>query len=336
MGSFRTALPTSTWRSVPEYTFPPPDRQVYIHAFLDAARPTVLHDAVRNAVRSVPPATLSAELQAYAPATGLAMLQGTTVRDELVFAVPSALRASPSIVGYYRLLLGISQKQFYATSAGLSQFKSMEDRGVIRKGADADIPDLCRAMNDAIGAFLAAIPTGTLRADVEQLPLITLGAQADGSWRNRIGERATLEVYNALKQVIIASGQSYTDVGASLTVTNSSGREVVIALSPDPDVEIRERLGDRDYLRAAIEIKGGSDNANVHNRAGEAEKSHQKAKGRGANAFWTIIACNATDLPMLRAESPTTQQWFAIDEVRAGKGNDWDNLVAQLRLAMGI
>lgn len=318
------------------FHFPPPDRQVYIHSFLDAARSTILHGAVKAAVQKVKPAVLSSELQAYAPAAGLTVLQGTKTRDELVFATPSVLRAAPHTLGYYRLLLGISQKQFYTTTTGLRRFMGMEENGTIRPAVDADIPALCREMNAAMGLLIQAIPAGSLNADVEQLPLVMLGAQADGSWRNKIGQKATLEVYDALKTVIKGAGHRFVDAGTSLTVTNSSGREVTIALAPDPDVEIRERLGNTDFLRAAIEIKGGSDYANIHNRAGEAEKSHQKAKGRGAGAFWTIIACAKADMQMLRSESPTTQQWFDIEHVRAGSGADWMKLVSNVQITMGI
>lgn len=319
-----------------QFTLPPPDRQIYVHAFLDAARPKVLSGPLKEAVQKLDPGVLSSELQAYAPASGRKILQGTSVRDELVFATPSVLREQPSTLGYFRLLLGVSQKGFYTKSAGLSQFASMEDRGIIRPSLDARIPDLCTALNEAIGLLIQSIPPGTLQADVDQLPIMTLGAQADGSWRNKIGEKATLEVYQALKDVIKNAGYTYVDAGASLTVTNSSGREVTLALAPDPDVEIKERLGAQDFLRAAIEIKGGKDNANIHNRAGEAEKSHQKAKARGAGAFWTIIASSSANMTTLQAESPTTQQWFDLDHVRSGSGADWQKLVSHVRIAMGI
>ena len=318
------------------FTLPSPDRQVYIHAFLESARPTVLHAAVRSAVQSISPATLSTELQTYAPAHGLALLQGTNIRDELVFAAPSVLRAAPFTLGYYRLLLGVSQKQFYTAASGLRPFMSMEESGVIRPASDVDIPAVCRDLNTAIAVLLQAIPPGSLGDDVNQLPLMTLGAQADGSWRNMIGAKATLQVYEALKAVIKGTGHTYVDLGTSLNVKNSSGREVIIALAADPDVEIRERLGSTDFLRAAIEIKGGRDYANIHNRAGEAEKSHRKAKARGAGQFWTIIACAKADMKMLRAESPTTDQWFDIEQVETGAGPDWDKLVSHVRVAMGI
>ena len=41
--------------------------------------------------------------------------------------------------------------------------------------------------------------------------------------------------------------------------------------------------------RIAIEIKGGTDVSNLHNRLGEAEKSHQNARLLGFTQFWTII-----------------------------------------------
>ena len=53
---------------------------------------------------------------------------------------------------------------------------------------------------------------------------MTLGAQADGSWRTRIGNEATKGVFDALKAVIIAQGSQYVDNGESLTVVNRAGR----------------------------------------------------------------------------------------------------------------
>ena len=50
--------------------------------------------------------------------------------------------------------------------------------------------------------------------------------------------------------------------------------------------------------------------SNAHNRAGEAEKSHQKAKAQGFRGFWTVIAKKGLSMETLQAESPTTQRWF--------------------------
>lgn len=321
---------------MPSFVLPPPTRQLYIHSFLMKARDEVLHSVVRQAAQSVPPKTLSTEMQTHAPANGLALLQGTNVRDELVFATPCILTAAPSALGYYRLLLGISQKQFYTTASGVLPFQSMEVSNTIRPTAIGDLPDLCNALNDEMTSLLESLPGGRMADDVEQLPLLTLGAQADGSWRNNVGQRATVGVYEALKSVIMAHGKTYVDNDTSLTITNSAGREVTIALAPDPDVVILEKVNQQTVFKVAIEIKGGKDGSNVHNRAGEAEKSHQKARAKGAGDCWTIISTTGASMPVLQSESPSTNHWFNLDNVLGGSGTDWDSLVDRVLLAMGI
>jgi hypothetical protein len=321
---------------MPRFVFPPPARQVYIHALLAKSRATILHDAIRAAVQQIPPSTLSAEMQQYAPASGLSRLQGTSLRDEMIFATPCVLRSKPSALGYYRLLLGISQKRFYGNGTGLTCFKCMEERGIIRPGFDSALPDLCTELNLAMAGLLEELPCASLPIDMEQLPLMTLGAQADGSWRTRIGQNATEGVYQALKNVIKASGHQYLETAQSLTITNSANRQVTIALAPDPDMEIRELVNNTEFLKVAIEIKGGTDLSNAHNRAGEAEKSHQKAKLRSARDFWTIMSTTGLSMSVLQSESPTTNSWFDIEQVLAGAGTDWDRLVNQIMLAMGI
>ena len=321
---------------MPYFLIPPPGRQVYIQDFLAQARSSVLQGVVLAAVREIDPSTLSSEMQQFAPASGLMRLQGTVVRDELVFATPSVLRTQPSSLGYYRLLLGVSQKQFYTTVGGLQQFRSMEERNFISPTSDALIPDLCTEMNAAMATLLSLIPAGSLQQDVDQLPLLTLGAQADGSWRNVIGSTATKRVFDALKSVVDAIGVQYEDLGTAMRLVNSAGRTVTLTLAPDPDIEIREDIDGQPFLKVAVEIKGGMDYSNVHNRAGEAEKSHQKASARGATDFWTIIATARTSISVLRRESPTTRQWFDLGQVLAGDGPDWTGLVNNLRIALGI
>ena len=45
--------------------------------------------------------------------------------------------------------------------------------------------------------------------------------------------------------------------------------------------------------------------SNAHNRAGEAEKSHQKVSTL-ARDLWTVISLKRVDVGALRTESPTT------------------------------
>jgi len=112
---------------------------------------------------------------------------------------------------------------------------------------------------------------------------------------------------------------------------------------PDPtrqdDRDIRIQVetsagGMRNKL--AIEIKGGTDNSNAHNRAGEAEKSHVKARKLDFRDCWTIIAMKGLDAEKLRAESPTTNSWFDIAQVLGRVGPDWDEFRSRLADAVGV
>ena len=57
------------------------------------------------------------------------------------------------------------------------------------------------------------------------------------------------------------------------------------------------------------EIKGGKDISNIHNRIGEAEKSHQKARKRGFVECWTMVGVGHTDMDLARKESPSTDRF---------------------------
>jgi len=159
-------------------------RQVAFHKLLVAARKTYLIDALSEALGHVDPATVKAEITFHVPADALMILAATGVRDEHVFPVPSVLRHSPALVGYYRLLLGVSQKGFYSPATGLSRFRSMEIMeagGSLNAAQDAALPKFCTAMCQELAELVRHIvPTITSR-DLSDLPLLTLGAQLQGA-----------------------------------------------------------------------------------------------------------------------------------------------------------
>lgn len=313
-------------------------RQFYIQDFLAGARKSVLSEVLLATLAEIEPDELSAQLSKFAPAAARQKLQGAGIRDEHAFALPIVLSKRPSLIGYYRLLAGISQKQFYTTRAGTSVFKSMETDNRLSAVAEPRLEALCKALNDSLGELVTGIPGGITQADLDQLPLLTLGAQADGSWRTRIGQTATKEVYESVKAIVAASQTPFleTGEGTSLALVNKSGRKVTAALAADPDVVIREDIGSTSILKVAIEIKGGTDSSNAHNRAGEAEKSHQKARLANAADFWTVISLARINPDVIKAESPTTRQWFDVTEIVQMKGEAWDRFSNAVRIAMGI
>ncbi len=318
------------------FSIPNTERQSFIESFLRDARACYLHEVVAETASMVSPADLRNELVSHVPAEGLSFLQGTDIRDEEVFVVPCLLERRPRIIAFYRLLLGISQKQFYTSETGMSRFKTMEDGISVPPELKPQLGELCRAINRSISQLLLSFPRPCLRADLAQLPIMTLGAQADGSWRTQIGSNATQAVFDSLKTIVREAGAHFHETKSRITVTNSSGRQVSLMLSADPDVVIREEFNDGSVYKVAIEIKGGKDRSNIHNRAGEAEKSHQKARQDGAGDCWTVISLNDSLLNKLRQESPSTREWFDLDEVQNRSGPYWSRIVLLTKAAMGI
>ncbi|MFZ0420863.1 MAG: XcyI family restriction endonuclease [Candidatus Sulfotelmatobacter sp.] len=315
--------------------FNPPGsaRQIRFYQLLVAARKQWFMDALSDALGQLDQDTVKRQIREYVPDEAQKILAAAGLRDEHVFPVPAVLEAKPSLVGYYRLLLGAPQKSFYKGSTGMGRFKSMEELGAISEKTRPWVPIFCQVMAKPLAELLRGIPKITER-DLRELPLLTFGSQLQGSNNTQIGKIAMKDVFVALKEIVAKYVVSTTE--SKLTLKNSAGRTVLITLAHDPDVRIQEQVSNQVHHKVAIEVKGGSDVSNVHNRAGEAEKSHQKAKKSGFPEFWTIISKRGLDLSKLQSESPTTNRWFDVAEVLARNGPDWDDLRQRLAGACGI
>jgi hypothetical protein len=307
---------------------------VAFHQLLVAARKTWLMDALRDAVSHVDPNALKAQLSAYVPPDAQQILAAAGIRDEHVFPVPVLLEEAPTLVGYYRLLLGLPQKSFYGKGTGMGQVKGMEFDGTLNKNRRAAIPGFCQAMAAALADLVRQLsPTVTPR-DVSELPLLTLGSQWQGSRNTQIGKAATQAAFLAIAEFV--EPHTVKHEGGVITVRNPTGGAFVIARSDDPDVRVQEQLASRLVNRVAIELKGGTDYSNVHNRAGEAEKSHAKARLAGYQECWTVIHTKGVDMARLRSESRTTDVWFDAAQVLGREGPDWDDFRRRLAAAISI
>jgi hypothetical protein len=299
-----------------------------------AARKTVLMDALSEALGQLEPTVTKKQILAYVPADAQKILAAAGIRDEHVFPVPSVLEKKPTLVGYYRLVLGISQKRFYRKGTDMGPFKSMETRGLFNPKKRPDLDRFCIVMAENLAELVRQISPKITARDVSELPLLTLGAQLYGSNNNVIGKQATLDVFLSVIEIVkkfIVSQDS-----TKITVRNASKRKVIIALSSDPDIRIQEEFDGKLRNILAIEIKGGTDVSNAHNRAGEAEKSHRKAKKQDFRDYWTIISLAGVDAAMLQQESPTTNSWFDVAQVLAREGNDWKEFKSRFAGAVGI
>ncbi len=316
------------------FDVPVPDRQVAFHEFLVAARKTWLKDGLSDALRGVDPEILKNQLSALVPRRVQQLLASAGIRDEYVFPTPVILETKPTLVGYYRLLLGVSQKSFYGTGTGLSIFKSTETNGLLAERQKEALPEFCEAMAERLADLVTRLSPTVTQRDVEELPLLTIGSQFQGGNNNVIGQQAIVDVFLAIAEVLndhIVS-RSHTQ----LVVVNAAGRTVSITLASDPDVRIEEEFGSELRKKVALEVKGGTDRSNAHNRAGEAEKSHQKARNDGFRDFWTLITMKGLDVAALKAESPTTNSWFDAAQILAREGTYWEDFSSRLAGEVGI
>jgi XcyI restriction endonuclease len=309
-------------------------RQVAFHQLLVSARKTWLIDALSDALSHIDPIELKKQLLTYVPTDVQQILAGAGIRDEHVFPTPIILETTPTLVGYYRLLLGVPQKTFYGSGTRMGQFKSMEVKGTLNARHRARLPEFCEAMSKGLAELVRQLsPTVTPR-DINELPLLTLGSFFQGANNVSIGKQATLGVFLAVADIVQQYVTRHDE--QKLTVKNASGRLVILTLASDPDVRIEEEFSGQLRKKVAIEIKGGTDKSNAHNRAGEAEKSHQKAKNQGFRDFWTIIAKKGLDIQKLQAESPTTNSWFDVAQVLGRAGEDWNEFYSRIADAVGI
>jgi len=291
-------------------------------------------DALGEALAMLDPAKVKKELIAYVPEDTQRVLAAAGIRDEHVFPVPIVLEAKPTLLGDYRLLLGVPQKSFYRSESGMSRFRSMERRGVLNANQRSGLPALCQALGAGLADLVRQMSPAITAGDVAELPLLTLGAQLQGSNNNVIGKQAVLDAFLSIREIV--KGYVVEEQETRVVLKNSAGRAVVIALAADPDVRIQEEFSGKMQNKVAIEIKGGTDRSNAHNRAGEAEKSHQKAKNDGFRDFWTIIATKGLDLKKLKQESPTTNSWFDAAQVLGRDGEDWSEFRNRLAGQVGI
>ena len=293
-----------------------PELQVGFHFRLKTIKDLYFHEALSNTVKKLIIRDIDDELAKYISNESLQKLASYSIRGEAVFPLPIILKENPFLLGYYRLLLGFSQKEFY-TKGPFGRFRLMEDKGEISKAAIKEVEDLCLSLIESSEYFVKEISDISLPL-ISDLQLLTVGPQLRGSMNVKYGQIATEKTFSIIKDIV--KDYIIASTPTSIDIKNDSGRLVKIAFAADPDIEITEQLSSTNRGLISIEIKGGRDYSNIHNRIGEAEKSHQKAKKRGHREFMTILSVDI-DYKVLKEESPTTNHFFQIDKI-FDKSND--------------
>ena len=170
---------------------------------------------------------------------------------------------------------------------------------------------------------------------LDDLTLLTVGPQLRGGANVRRGTAGICVVFNAIQEIVQGSVIALEET--RIEVKNAAGRTVLIEFAPDPDIIIREEMRPGHFnQRVAIEVKAGSDFSNIHNRIGEAEKSHQKAKAAGFAECWTVVNVDNYSPSMAHRESPSTNRFYLISALSLATGNDYQDFKDRVLSMVGI
>ncbi|HYD30883.1 MAG TPA: XcyI family restriction endonuclease [Azospirillaceae bacterium] len=322
--------------NVPRFRLPAPELQIEFAFTLDRTRPVWLRDALGETVRTLDIRPLDRELAEYVPASALSALAGQGLRGEVMFPVPLLLTANPRLLGYYRLLYGFSQKEFYGQGHGLAKFKPMEEKGTLSAPNRQALPELCRELIECAERLLEGVgPERISRQLLDSLILLTLGPQLRGGANVKIGARGIVSVFEAIHDIV--RDAVVTAQETCIEMRSAADRKVLIEFAPDPDIIIREEMTVGEFRNViAIEVKGGTDFSNVHNRIGEAEKSHQKARANGFYECWTVVNVDRIDLGMARRESPSTNRFYRLSALEARGGDEYQDFRNRIVSLTGI
>lgn len=307
--------------------FPSPNLQIDFAFALKRFRAVYLQSALLETVRDLNIAELDKQLAEFVPAHDLATLAQYGLRAELLFPVPALLEANPYLLGYYRLLMGYSQKEFYGRDKGfgVGYFKLMEEKGRASARALADLPALCAAFCESASALLEGVgPLRVSRELLDDLTLLTVGPQLRGGANNQRGTAGIVLVFEIIQEIVAHATAEVRE--SAIEVNSATGRSVLIEFAADPDIIIREEMEPQHYRNVvAIEVKSGTDVSNIHNRIGEAEKSHQKARQSGFTECWTVVNVSRLDMVKARSESPTTNRFYSLTALALRAGDEYDD-----------
>lgn len=300
-----------------EFHLPPPTLQAEFAVALEHLRGLHLQNALLAVTADIDITVVDRELAELVSAKLLSAVAGRGLRGELLFAVPSILIASPMLLAYYRLLLGYSRKEFYGRSTGISLFQSAETGGRFTTKQKDSLHDLCLALCRSASELLNSVGAERVTRDLlDDLTLLTLGPQLRGGANVQRGSAAIARVFDVIHDMVSQSIVREGSNSKRIHIKNNAGRTVFIEFAADPDIIIRVSLGKNEFRHIlAIEVKGGTDFSNIHNRIGEAEKSHQKAKQEGYTECWTVVNVQNFDVAAAKRESPSTDRFYSLSGI---------------------
>jgi hypothetical protein len=146
----------------------------------------IVGNALKKTIGKLDINIIDNELAKYVSYDSLKRVAAFGLRGEVFFPVPCILEKNPFLIGYYRLLFGLSQKEFY-NKGPFGRFKRLEDRGDITKLQKPHILALCKSLVNTAQALVDGIDEISLQT-IHELQLLTLGPQLRGGANTKIGQ----------------------------------------------------------------------------------------------------------------------------------------------------
>lgn len=106
-----------------------PDLQIAFFYRLKTIKENFFTEALSDTIKELEIPVVDKQLANFVEQKYLNKVASFSLRGELFFPIPYIMEANPFLIGYYRLLFGISQKEMYKGQFG--KFKRMEEKGEI-------------------------------------------------------------------------------------------------------------------------------------------------------------------------------------------------------------
>ncbi|MDQ3707486.1 MAG: XcyI family restriction endonuclease [Chloroflexota bacterium] len=300
----------------------PADKGIGLYQALLEARRLQLHPALNATVSAVGVARLNQELERLVPADALDHVASLGLRGERVFPVPALIEHAPPLIGYYRMLLGLSWLKDFTNKYGYGAWAKAERDGVLSARLRPHLDDFCVRLIEPLVLLVKSMGQFDDR-DLNDLALLTLGPTLQGQRNNVIGREAAVRVFRVIRELLDESWITFDVENTQLRFVLPNHQAYEIVAATDPDIRLNRGIGSAAEPVLAIEIKGGGDFANAHNRAGEAEKSQIKAQQEGYQHRWTMIQMGTLPRATFDTETPTSTAIFEFTEVVQQTGPDW-------------
>lgn len=229
------------------------------------------------------------------------------IKPVIVFAHPQVLINILRSVSYYRMLAIVSQKSM--NQVGLP---------IIRYEQGSSLTDELIAIEIAkhLNKIISYLVEADEQIDYREFNIwrgMAAGTQAQGSWQNIKGSKIEIIIRRILEKRLNEQ-RLVTDKNLDASTINLlDGRVIIFADEPDMGIYKDEKI------IAAVEIKGGIDQAGILERVGAAIKSLSRAKtiNPESTTFLILQAVSITQKAIddLNNHQLIVNYWFTVEEI---------------------